>query len=65
MKMNYRKRFSIKAKPALQKKKKKKNRKKIERASDTEKSSVDLSFDSIVSSNYFSINRCSWIYFDS
>ena len=62
--MNYRKRFSIKAKPALQKKKKK-NRKKIERASDTEKSSVDLSFDSIVSSNYFSINRCSWIYFDS
>ena len=60
MKMNYRKRFSIKAKPALQKKKKKKkNRKKIERASDTEKSSVDLSFDSIVSSNYFSINRCS------
>ena len=55
MKMNYRKRFSIKAKPALQKK----NRKKIERASDTGKSSVDLSFDSIVSSNYFSINRCS------
>ena len=60
MKMNYRKRFSIKAKAALpKKKKKKKNRKKIERASDTEKSSVDLSFDSIVSSNYFSINRCS------
>ena len=59
MKMNYRKRFSIKAKAALPKKKKKKNRKKIERASDTEKSSVDLSFDSIVSSNYFSINRCS------
>ena len=59
--MNYRKRFSIKAKAALPKKKKKK----IERASDTEKSSVDLSFDSIVSSNYFSINRCSWIYFDS
>ena len=58
MKMNYRKRFSIKAKAALPKKKKK-NRKKIERASDTEKSSVDLSFDSIVSSNYFSINRCS------
>ena len=60
MKMNYRKRFSIKAKAALpKKKKKKKNRKKIERASDTEKSSVDLSFDSIVGSNYFSINRCS------
>ena len=60
MKMNYRKRFSIKAKAALpKKKKKKKNIKKIERASDTEKSSVDLSFDSIVSSNYFSINRCS------
>ena len=60
MKMNYRKRFSIKAKPALQKKKKKKKtEKKTERASDTEKSSVDLSFDSIVSSNYFSINRCS------
>ena len=61
MKMNYRKRFSIKAKPALQKKKKKKKKteKKTERASDTEKSSVDLSFDSIVSSNYFSINRCS------
>ena len=60
MKMNYRKRFTKKPKPALKKKKKKKkNRKKIERASDTEKSSVDLSFDSIVSSNYFSINRCS------
>ena len=60
MKMNYRKRFSIKAKAALpKKKKKKKKKKKIERASDTEKSSVDLSFDSIVSSNYFSINRCS------
>ena len=57
MKMNYRKHFSIKAKAALPKKKK--NRKKIERASDTEKSSIDLSFDSIVSSNYFSINRCS------
>ena len=29
MKMNYRKRFSIKAKPALQKKKKKKTEKKL------------------------------------